>query len=37
MWLHAVTGADGSYLIENVPVGDYNARAMSFGYLPRGR
>jgi hypothetical protein len=34
MWLHAVTGADGSYLIENVPVGDYDARAMSFGYLP---
>ncbi len=34
MWLHAVTGADGAYLIENVPVGDYDARAMSFGYLP---
>jgi hypothetical protein len=34
MWLHAVTGADGSYLIDNVPVGDYDARAMSFGYLP---
>ena len=36
MWLHAVTGADGTYLIENVPVGDYDARAMSFGYLPSG-
>ena len=36
MWLHAVTGPDGTYLIENVPVGDYDARAMSFGYLPSG-
>ncbi len=34
MWLHGVTGADGTYLIENVPVGSYEARAMSFGYLP---
>jgi hypothetical protein len=33
MWLHAVTGDDGTYVIENVPSGDYEARAMSFGYL----
>ena len=34
MWLHAVTDADGNYLIQNVPVGTYDARAMMFGYLP---
>jgi len=34
MWLHAVTDADGNYLIQNVPVGTYDARAMTFGYLP---
>lgn len=33
MWLHAVTGDDGTYSIDNVPSGDYEARAMSFGYL----
>jgi hypothetical protein len=34
MWLHAVTDVDGNYLIPNVPVGTYDARAMMFGYLP---
>jgi protocatechuate 3,4-dioxygenase beta subunit len=34
MWLHAVTDADGNYLIENVPLGTYDARAMMFGYVP---
>lgn len=34
MWLHAVTDANGDYLIQNVPVGTYDARAMMFGYLP---
>jgi hypothetical protein len=34
MWLHAVTDADGNYLIQNVPVGTYDGRAMMFGYLP---
>jgi len=33
-WLHAVTGDDGTYRIENVPAADYNARAMAFGYFP---
>jgi len=33
MWLHAVTGDDGTYQIDNVPSGDYEARAMSWGYL----
>jgi len=34
MWLHAVTDVFGNYLIPNVPVGAYDARAMMFGYLP---
>jgi protocatechuate 3,4-dioxygenase beta subunit len=34
MWLHAVTDADGNYLIENVPLGTYDARAMMFGFVP---
>ena len=33
LWLHAVTGDDGRYLMENVPAGQYEARAMSWGYL----
>jgi uncharacterized surface anchored protein len=33
-WLHAITGADGSYLIENAPAGDYDARATAYGYQP---
>jgi len=32
--LHAVTGPDGGYLIENVPEGDYRARAAASGYFP---
>ena len=32
--LHAVTGDDGTYFMENVPAGDYQARAASFGYFP---
>jgi len=33
-WLHAVTGEDGTYRIENVPARDYNAKALSYGYFP---
>jgi protocatechuate 3,4-dioxygenase beta subunit len=33
-WLGAVTDELGMYLIENVPVGDYEARSHAFGYLP---
>jgi hypothetical protein len=33
-WLHAVTGSDGSYIIENVPAGDYDAIARAYGYVP---
>ena len=32
--LVAVTGEDGMYLIDNVPAGEYEARAWAFGYLP---
>jgi len=32
--LFAITGEDGTYSIEDVPVGDYMARAWAFGYLP---
>jgi hypothetical protein len=32
--LHGVTAEDGTYLIENVPVGDYSAMAKAEGYLP---
>ncbi len=34
--LHAVTGDDGTYVMENVPAGAYQARAVSFGYFPSG-
>jgi protocatechuate 3,4-dioxygenase beta subunit len=33
-WLHAITGEEGTYRIENVPAGDYNARVMAYGYFP---
>jgi hypothetical protein len=32
--IHAITGEDGTYLIENAPVGDYRAMARAMGYLP---
>ncbi len=32
-WLGAVTGADGTYVIDNVLAGEYEATAMAFGYL----
>ncbi len=33
-WLHAMTGSDGSYLIERIPAGEYQAGAVSHGYYP---
>ena len=30
----ASTGADGTYVIENVPIGEYLARAMTLGFVP---
>ena len=33
LWLHAVTGDDGRYLMENIPAGEYEAHARSWGYL----
>jgi protocatechuate 3,4-dioxygenase beta subunit len=33
-WLHAVTGDDGFYAIENVPADDYEARIFAYGYFP---
>lgn len=32
-WLRAMTDINGMYVIENVLAGDYEARAMAFGYL----
>lgn len=32
MCLNALTGEDGTYAIDNVPVGDYEAVAMAYGY-----
>lgn len=34
LWLHAVTGDDGRYAIENVPADDYEGRVWAFGYFP---
>lgn len=33
-WLHAVSGDNGGYTIENVPADDYEARVWAFGYFP---
>jgi protocatechuate 3,4-dioxygenase beta subunit len=34
VWLHAITGDDGTYRIDNVPSGDYNLKATAYGYFP---
>lgn len=33
-WLSAVTGSDGTYVIDNVMVGQYEVQARAYGYLP---
>lgn len=34
LWLHAITGDDGRYALDNVPADDYEARVWAFGYFP---